>query len=1020
MKKIQAIRIGEGVQLDALRPLYYRGDGPIMTPVDGKVWLNPGMGFDFLTYFNSLAIGKWRKYTKVENFYLVLDVEGSFSVDLIGHLPKSSGRQKEWASRLNFDAPQRREIVIPVPRTMQSDIVSFGLVVHSRVAIYDAYYAADVNVMDDVETRVAILTEVKEDPTTVAKNMDLIAEELLNDRSYARRVIYTALDEEGIMDLRADHVDSVQVTRNRSDLEVLGSWASHILKVDERVRMSAETIRRLLDLTSVLKDEYAHTEIAVELLLGEQANILLDATFKSPENIVTYADKLPQYRNRDMANWANVVDEAALPVAKEDIYLPALITATAVDDFDFETLTPKNAKQVNGFTAFRKESECISMSGMCAWMPKGRKALAAARVDGEDGTVLVSLQDLVLPGAVEIEVTRNMYFRGRGRITRDEDGIMHMASGQHYDFFTYFNAFSLEKWKKYTHVDNVYLRMVAKGDFTLELFGHYKSKVGYQKEWLGQHEFRLADWEEVVIAYPRGLQSQLIAFQMMTHNDVQLSSVEYVTELPEELVSEPRIAMCTTTFRKEAFIERNIELMTDQLLTDEDYKDKFHWYIVDNGQSLVPAKDLAENITIIPNRNLGGAGGFGRGQMEAMRSDFKPTHILFMDDDVVFIPESFKKLSKLLSVIKPEFAKHFISGAMLKTGEPNIQHENTAWINELGYNEPVGSNLDLNLWDSIIRNEEINDSMPNRYGAWWFCCVPTTTATLDNLPMPVFFRGDDIEYSLRNRAKLITMNGLCIWHESFEGRFSASLDFYLTVRNKLALRATNPDLENVDMIGHVVENFWEEMHKFDYKGASLFLDAIEDYMKGPDFYRTMDGAAMMVEKKGVDNKLKPINPEIRGKIDFAHLYDGAPLKKKKFRKFEETHNGQMPVAESAGAKAETAVSDAATLKADPAKAAEARKAKTLAKYSHGKSSALKKVGVIPYGWGSWPGKVYGMDEVIAVEPANDTYVLYKKDLKEFARLKARFEELMLRYDAEHEAIEQAYRDAHAELTSEAF
>lgn len=61
-----------------------------------------------------------------------------------------------------------------------------------------------------------------------------------------------------------------------------------------------------------------------------------------------------------------------------------------------------------------------------------------------------------------------------------------------------------------------------------------------------------------------------------------------------------------------------------------------------------------------------------------------------------------------------------------------------------------------------------------------------------------------------------------------------------------------------------------------------------------------------------------------------------------------------------------------------------------------------------------------MDEVIAVEPSNDTYIRYTKDIAEFERLKDRFEKLMLRYDAEHEAIERAYQEAHAELTGEAF
>ena len=60
------------------------------------------------------------------------------------------------------------------------------------------------------------------------------------------------------------------------------------------------------------------------------------------------------------------------------------------------------------------------------------------------------------------------------------------------------------------------------------------------------------------------------------------------------------------------------------------------------------------------------------------------------------------------------------------------------------------------------------------------------------------------------------------------------------------------------------------------------------------------------------------------------------------------------------------------------------------------------------------------DTIIAVDPTNETYVVYKRDRKKFNRIKARYEKLMAKYNAEHKNIEKAYQDSFNEITGEAF
>ena len=68
-------------------------------------------------------------------------------------------------------------------------------------------------------------------------------------------------------------------------------------------------------------------------------------------------------------------------------------------------------------------------------------------------------------------------------------------------------------------------------------------------------------------------------------------------------------------------------------------------------------------------------------------------------------------------------------------------------------------NLDACLYNEVEEKYEFN--------AWWYCTMPLNIINKKNLPMPIFIRGDDVEFGLRNMKHLILMNGICVWHEPF-------------------------------------------------------------------------------------------------------------------------------------------------------------------------------------------------------------------------------------------------------------
>ena len=178
--------------------------------------------------------------------------------------------------------------------------------------------------------------------------------------------------------------------------------------------------------------------------------------------------------------------------------------------------------------------------------------------------------------------------------------------------------------------------------------------------------------------------------------------------------------------------------------------DHFHMYVMDNGRTLDAEKLSGDRIQVIPNDNVGGAGGFTRGMITAMEQNPKATNILLMDDDVAVSPESIKRTYNLLRILKPEHREDMISGAML--------------------NYEIGEDQ----WEDIG-----NMTQQGTFAG----CKPQLRLTL-------FVRCDDAEYGIRCKTGFITMNSLCVWHMSFFERYNAAVERYQTTRNTMIAQAT--------------------------------------------------------------------------------------------------------------------------------------------------------------------------------------------------------------------------------------
>ncbi len=187
---------------------------------------------------------------------------------------------------------------------------------------------------------------------------------------------------------------------------------------------------------------------------------------------------------------------------------------------------------------------------------------------------------------------------------------------------------------------------------------------------------------------------------------------------------------------------------------------------------------------MVPHENTGSAGGFARGMQAALTdTHFCPTHILLMEDDVQVWPEAFVRTYALLSLLRHDYEKHFICGAMFCAGRRNIQQETLGFVQDNGANGSYGAGYDMNTAAAVLQNEQDAPLPCHAYAGWRYCCIPLPQTDHERLPLPLFMKWTDTAYSLSHKAEFLTLNGICFWHKDRSARFNACRELYLWYRN---------------------------------------------------------------------------------------------------------------------------------------------------------------------------------------------------------------------------------------------
>ncbi|MCD7865030.1 MAG: glycosyltransferase [Clostridiales bacterium] len=416
-----------------------------------------------------------------------------------------------------------------------------------------------------------------------------------------------------------------------------------------------------------------------------------------------------------------------------------------------------------------------------------------------------------------------------------------MGQGSALFLDTYFNSISASRWFKYTQVSQIGVCLKLKGRFRISLVQKEKRGDRVIRRVAGEKIFHADMWEEVRLMFQIQEQSGIYAVRLLSLEDGSEFCGGYYfagTETPAPCHVHISLIICT--YRRESYVLKNIGLLREAFLDNRsgELSGRLNVMIADNGGTLEADELDHPDIHLFPNKNAGGSSGFARGMIETMRlaEGKKITHVLLMDDDVVILPEAIFRTYQMLTLLKEEYKDSFVGGAMLRTDKPWFQTESGARWNS-GRLTNCKNGLDLRKTKDCLLNDQED---VYEYNAWWYCAIPMCFVREDNLPLPIFIRGDDVEYGLRNMKHLILLNGICVWHEPFEFKYSSSAYYYI-FRNRLVVNAVRGQ-------PYAVGEFWKEyklwvrneMFNLRYKNAWLLLRCIDDFLKGVDWMKQQD------------------------------------------------------------------------------------------------------------------------------------------------------------------------------------
>lgn len=439
-----------------------------------------------------------------------------------------------------------------------------------------------------------------------------------------------------------------------------------------------------------------------------------------------------------------------------------------------------------------------------------------------------TLQSLIWP-TPEICAEQALYARLSG--ARQHQASLDFNRGDSAGFDTYFNLLNLGKWRLHCGLETLYLGLSGEGVFMLEVF---LVTTNMPEERLLKTEVTLTDQRltNLEIPIPDDPPAEtLVYFRLTALTKATVTRSDWQT--PQAALRIPELVLSITTFQREAVIISTVSRFESYIKTSP-YRGRIRLIVVDNGQTA--NLQSTADTRIIPNANLGGAGGFARGLLEAR--DSGASHCLFMDDDAHAHMGSIERTYQMLAyATDPATA---IAGALADADDCGRLWENAALFD--GTCHGLHRGVDLRNAAAVTEMELGGTRSPSPenpqyiYGGWWFFAFAVDQ--VKHLPFPFFVRGDDVSFSLAHDFNILTLNGVVSFQDSNFTDKESPLTLYLDLRSHLVHQLSLPVLDHGRwQVARIALWFLlRALIRHHYDSAAALNLALTDVLRGPEFF----------------------------------------------------------------------------------------------------------------------------------------------------------------------------------------
>ena len=457
---------------------------------------------------------------------------------------------------------------------------------------------------------------------------------------------------------------------------------------------------------------------------------------------------------------------------------------------------------------------------------------------------------------------------------------LRVKSGERLSFGTYFNAFPASYWRRWTVVSDVRL--------TVDVSGRGATVVVYRSMANGRSQ-------RVTSASTEGEAKGTFVFDLPLKpfidggwywynvvagdDDAVVESAEWSAEVPEDRAGHGTTDIAITTMNRPDFCAKLLTQMgTDELLRPyldtvmvmEQGTDK----VVDS-EFYAAAKDsLGDKLRIIEQGNLGGSGGYARGQLESVRKG-TATYSLMMDDDVVCEPEgiiravTFGDLARRPTIVGGHMFSLYNKSELHSFGE--IVHPWRFW-----WMTPLDG---FSRWDLHARNIRSARWLHKRvdvdFNGWFMCLIPRQVLDEIGLSLPLFIKWDDAEFGLRAKEAgypTVTFPGAAVWHIPWTDKNDAvDWQAYFHVRNRFVTALLHsPYPRGGRLIREDLNHTIAHLVSMQYSTVEIRHLALKDVLAGPHgLHELLPGRLAEVNahrKQFSDAQLQPDReafPEVR-------------------------------------------------------------------------------------------------------------------------------------------------------------